>query len=208
MDEARSAIPVWIMPIDRVIENLSVTKEKFDVVIVDESSQSDLFSLAVLLRAKKAVIVGDDEQISPPAVGVNQEEVRTLIERYLQGVPQANSLDMQASLYDVGIRLFSGGIMLKEHFRCVPEIIQFSNDLSYNGEIIPLRLPTEDDRIGEPIIAKRVPGCRSDGTKVINEVEAEEIVKDIKILIQDSRYKNLTMGVISLQGKDQANFIE
>lgn len=208
MDEARSAIPVWIMPIDRVIENLSITKEKFDVVIVDESSQCDLFALSALLRAKKAVVVGDDEQISPAAVGINQEGVRSLIERYLHGIPQANSLDVQTSLYDVAIRLFSGGIMLKEHFRCVPEIIQFSNDLSYNGEIIPLRLPTQEEIIDPPVLAKRVAGYRSDGSKVINEVEAEEIVKDIKAVIEDVRYKNLSLGVISLQGKDQANLIE
>lgn len=208
MDEARSAIPVWIMPIDRVIENLSIKKEKFDVVIVDESSQCDLFALSALLRAKKAVVVGDDEQISPAAVGINQEGVRSLIERYLYGIPQSNSLDMQASLYDVAGRLFSGGIMLKEHFRCVPEIIQFSNDLSYNGEIIPLRLPTDDEKVDPPVLAKRVAGYRGEGSKVINEVEATEIVKDIKALLEDSRYGHVSIGVISLQGKDQANLIE
>ena len=29
--------------------------------------------------------------------------------------------------------------MLREHFRCVPEIIGFSNSLSYDGKIKPLR---------------------------------------------------------------------
>lgn len=53
MKIARGAIPVWIMPIQRVIENIELTNDLFDVVIVDESSQSNLFSLSVLLRGKK-----------------------------------------------------------------------------------------------------------------------------------------------------------
>ena len=34
---------------------------------------------------------------------------------------------------------FPGVIMLREHFRCLPEIIDFSNKLCYNGAILPLR---------------------------------------------------------------------
>jgi very-short-patch-repair endonuclease len=208
MDQCRPAIPVWIMPIHRVIENLSISDDKFDVVIVDESSQCDLFALSALLRAEKAVIVGDDEQISPSAVGVHQEEVRSLISRYLVDVPQANSLDMQTSLYDIAARVFPGKLMLKEHFRCVPEIIQFSNDLSYGGEIIPLRLPTHKEKIEPAVLTKRVIGYRSEGTRIYNETEAEEIVKDIKEMVADPVFEGRTMGVISLQGQHQAQLIE
>ncbi|WCK54014.1 AAA domain-containing protein [Aneurinibacillus sp. Ricciae_BoGa-3] len=208
MDQCRPAIPVWIMPIHRVIENLSISDDKFDVVIVDESSQCDLFALSALLRAEKAVIVGDDEQISPSAVGVHQEEVRSLISRYLVDVPQANSLDMQTSLYDIAARVFPGKLMLKEHFRCVPEIIQFSNDLSYGGEIIPLRLPTLKEKIEPAVVTKRVIGYRSEGTRIFNEAEAEEIVKDVKEMVADPAFEGRTIGVISLQGQHQAQLIE
>jgi len=208
MDECRGAIPVWIMPVDRVIENFSVNEERFDVVIVDESSQSDLYSLLILLRAEKVVIVGDDEQISPAGVGVDQSKVHNLMDYYLDGVPQANSLDIQTSLYDIATRVFPGKLMLKEHFRCVPEIIQFSNDLSYGGEIVPLRLPNENERLEPAVLPIRVPGYRLEGSKAYNEVEADKIVDDIKTMINDASYKDRTIGVISLLGEAQSQLIE
>ena len=45
------------------------------------------------------------------------------------------------SIYDLAETAFGGVVALREHFRCVPEIIQFSNDLSYNLTIRPLREP-------------------------------------------------------------------
>ncbi|MCS1352728.1 AAA domain-containing protein [Mechercharimyces sp. CAU 1602] len=207
MEHCQSAIPVWIMPIHRVIENLALDNELFDVVIVDESSQCDIFSLTALLRAKKAVVVGDDEQISPAAVGINQEQVRTLISRHLEGIPQANSLDMQTSLYDIATRIFPEKLMLKEHFRCAPEIIQFSNEVSYGNEVIPLRHPTAAERIDPPVLAKRVVGYREEG-RVLNLPEAEAIVEDIRKLVNDPFFTDHSMGVISLLGSEQADLID
>ncbi|WP_054950746.1 AAA domain-containing protein [Numidum massiliense] len=209
MAGAQTAIPVWIMPINRVIENFAVDGKKFDVVIVDESSQCDIFSLLVLMRAEKAVIVGDDEQISPYAVGVNQEEVNELNRRFLQNIPRRDILDMKTSLFELSDQIFpkNARLMLKEHFRSVPEIIQFSNDLCYDGSMIPLRLPNAAERVDNPVVAKRVPGYCEQG-KTINVVEAEAIAADIEAMIADSRYDGQSMGIISLQGNDQAKVIE
>ncbi|NMA75311.1 MAG: AAA family ATPase [Bacteroidales bacterium] len=210
MKTARGAIPVWIMPIKSVIENLDLTKDQFDVVIVDESSQSDLFSLSALLRGKKAVIVGDDNQISPESVGTDISKVHGLIERYLHNIPNRLQFEMKTSLYDTASRVFDSKIILKEHFRCVPEIIQFSNDLMYGGMIDPLRLPLGKDALDPPVQAVRVEeGYRQENTrKAINEPEAEAIVNKIAGLCNDPKYNDKTFGVISLQGHDQAKIIE
>ncbi len=208
MESAQGAIPVWIMPIHRVIENLRLTNERFDVVIVDESSQCDVFSLVALLRANKAVIVGDDQQISPPAVGTPETEVRSLIERHLAGVPHHSSYDLQTSLYEHARRAFPDTIMLQEHFRCVPEIIQFSNDLAYDGKIIPLRSPHPAERIDPPVLARRVSGFCDELTGSRNEPEADAIVADIREMLEDSRFDGLTMGVVSLVGSQQAVHIQ
>lgn len=210
MEKCQSAIPVWIMPISQVIENFPVTNEKFDVVIFDESSQCNLFSVPILLRAKKAVVVGDEEQISPYGIGIKKEEINDLMEQYLEDIPNAKLFDMEISLYDIADQIFpkTGRLMLKEHFRCVPEIIQFSNDLSYDGKMIPLRLPSRDEMIEDPVQAIRVEdGYCEDGTD-INEPEADVIIEDIKKIIEDPRYEDQTIGVISLQGTKQAPFIE
>ncbi|WP_163152252.1 AAA domain-containing protein [Anoxybacillus sp. MB8] len=211
MAKCQGAIPVWIMPIQQVLENFPVTNEKFDVVIVDESSQCNILALPVLLRAKRAIVVGDDEQISPYDLGVKSEDVTNLVQQYLQGIPNARLFDLQTSLYDIADQTFpkSGRLMLKEHFRCVPEIIQFSNDLSYNGNMIPLRLPTKEEMLTPPVLAIRVvDGYCSEGTEAINRPEAEKIVQDIAALLKDPAYDGQTIGVIALQGNKQHELIE
>ncbi|WP_257535992.1 DEAD/DEAH box helicase [Metabacillus litoralis] len=207
---AKGAIPVWIMPVQRVIENFELAEDLFDVIIVDESSQSNLFSLTTLLRAKKAIIVGDENQISPESVGTEISEVHDLIERYLYDIPNKMQFDIRTSLYDTANRIFDSKIVLKEHYRCVPEIIQFSNDLMYGGMIDPLRLPIGSEVFEPPVNAIRVEdGYRLEGTsKAINEPEAEAIVEYIANCIEDPKYNNKTFGVISLQGHDQARIIE
>lgn len=52
----RGLVPVWIMLLNRVIENISSSDTLFDVVIVDESSQCDLFALSAVFRGKRVVI--------------------------------------------------------------------------------------------------------------------------------------------------------
>jgi len=209
MQEARGAVPVWIMPVYRVLENFPPGTERFDVVIVDESSQSDLFALSILFRAEKAVIVGDSNQISPEAVGIEQSQVHELMDRYLQGIPQATRFDLQASLYDIAEIAFPVHLMLKEHFRSVPMIINFSNNLMYGGEIHPLRVPKRSEILDPPVVAVRVPdGYREPGTRAINEPEARALVAKAAELCRRPEYAGKTMGVISLQGEDQARLIE
>lgn len=99
--------------------------------------------------------------------------------------------------------------MLREHFRCVPEIIQFSNDLSYGGEMIPLRLPLEEERIDPPVMAIKVNnGYNDEKDKDINKPEAEAIANDILELVHDPKYKDQTIGVITLQGNRQHKLLE
>lgn len=211
MQICKGAIPVWIMPIQNIIENIKLTDDLFDVIIVDESSQSNLFALCALLRAKKAVIVGDDNQISPESIGINVGEVHQLIQRYLAGiVPHASRFELTTSLYDIANQIFESKIVLKEHFRSVPEIIQFTNDLMYEGKIIPLRLPMSNEIFEPPVSAIFVEEgfVEEHTTKVINKPEAEAIVRHIVKLCSDPKYNGKTMGVISLQGDYQAELIE
>ena len=211
MEKAQSAIPVWIMPVNQVIENFSTYNEKFDVIIFDESSQCDIMSVPVLLRGEKIVVVGDDEQISPYGIGTKDSDIEELIQRYLDGVPNKRLFDHKISLYEIADQIFpkSGRLMLKEHFRCVPEIIQFSNDLSYGGQMIPLRLPFEDEKLDPPVMAIKVEeGYATEGKEILNYPEADKIVEDIKEILADPQYKDQTIGVITLQGNKQAALIE
>lgn len=207
MREAQAAVPVWIMPTHRVVESFDPLTTRFDVVIVDESSQCDLFGLAALSVADRAVIVGDDKQISPQAIGTDESAVHDLLDQHLSKIPQYRLLDIKTSIYDLAKMRFPGVIMLREHFRCLPDIIDFSNQLSYNGQILPLREQPADESWQSVIDVHVSDGFREPGTDT-NEAEAEFIVNKIAELCEDPRYDGMTFGVISLLGDGQANLIQ
>jgi very-short-patch-repair endonuclease len=207
MEQAQTAVPVWIMPTYRVVESFDPATAMFDVVIVDESSQCDLFGLAALGIARKAVVVGDDKQISPQAVGTDESAVHELISQHIPDLPQAELLDIKTSLYDLSKMRFPGVIMLREHFRCLPEIIEFSNQLAYSGAILPLREQPADPA-WQSVIDIQIPdGYREPGTDT-NPPEANYIVARIAELCADPRYDGKTFGVISLLGDAQAQLIQ
>lgn len=205
MAECRTSVPVWIMPLARAVENFDPRKTRVDVVIIDEASQSDVMALVALYMGAQVVVVGDHEQVSPDAVGQKLDEVQHLIDEHLGGIPNANLYDGQMSVYDLAMQAFGGTICLREHFRCVPEIIQFSNHLSYDGRIRPLR-DGSLVRVRPAVISHRVPGvANADG---VNEEEALAVVALIEAAIEHAEYEEKTFGVISMVGDEQARFIE
>jgi very-short-patch-repair endonuclease len=206
MERCRDAVPVWVMPVWRVVETFEpdTAGPPFDVVIVDESSQCDLFSLGVLALGRQVVVVGDDKQISPTLI-CDHGVVHELIERHIADLPDARLLDTTASLYDVAKWAFPGVVMLREHFRCLPEIIAFSNELMYDGEVLPLRERLEDTA-WQPVRATRVQGAYRLGA--INEAEAEALAATVVDCCQDPAYDGRTMGVVSLMGEAQARHVQ
>ena len=132
------------MPHHRVSESLPAQLGSFDLVVIDESSQSDLSALPILLRAKKLLVVGDDRQVSPQAIGTQEERIHALMQRHLaEQVPLYRAqLSPDRSLYDLARVVFAdSSVMLREHFRCVAPIIEYARREFYNNEVYPLRLP-------------------------------------------------------------------
>jgi hypothetical protein len=128
-----------------------------------------------------------------------------LIDTYLTDIPLARLYDGQTSIYDLAMAAFGGTIMLREHFRCVPEIIQFSNHLSYDGQIKPLR-EASNVSIKPHVVAHRVEGWTS--LRNVNEEEGHEIAALVIAAGEQSEYAGKTFGVISLVGNDQAIWID
>jgi len=203
--ECRQAVPVWIMPISRVLESFDPTTTKFDVLIVDEASQSDIRALSVFALARDVVVVGDHEQVSPYAVGLKIEKIQELIDEMLEDIPNKQLYDGKTSIYDLARQSFGGTIRLLEHFRCVPDIIQFSNHLCYNNEILPLRDHSASSLFPH-LVAHQVPNGTAHNK--INHHEAQEIASLILAMCRMPEYEDLTMGVISMVGTDQAVVID
>jgi very-short-patch-repair endonuclease len=151
------------------------------------------------------VIVGDDNQISPAAVGQRIDVIEELIDRYLDDIPNKHLYDGQQSLYDLATASFGGVIRLREHFRCVPSIISFSNDLCYH-DIRPLREAT-DSPLKPSVVLERIDGARTPGTKV-NPYEADYVSALLAACCEHPAYKDASVGIISLLGEEQSREIQ
>src|SRR6266571_3327394 len=207
MSECRGAVPVWVMPLSRVVENFDPRVTRFDVLIIDEASQSDVMALVALYLGKTVLVVGDHEQVSPSAVGQDLGIIQNLIFQYLPGIPNSDLYDGQISIYDLARQSFGGTTCLVEHFRCVPEIIQFSNMISYDWRIKPLR-DASRVQLHPHTVAYRVSGSSRDGK--VNRQEALGVASLLAAAIEQPEYKKndmgqpLSFGVVSLVGDEQA----
>lgn len=121
----------------------SVCKDaKFDYVIIDEASQVDVATGALALScAKNVVIVGDSKQL--PNVVTDDVEKRTdaIFKDYQ--IKEAYRFSKNSFLESVcGLLPDVPQTLLKEHYRCHPQIIGFCNQKFYGGQLIPM---TEDN---------------------------------------------------------------
>lgn len=204
MKQCADAVPVWIMPISIMAESFDPSATRFDVVIIDEASQADLNALIPLYLGKQIIVVGDHEQVTPLGVGKGQAILENLRKSMLQDIPNSHLFDNLSSIYDIGRQSFGDAIRLVEHFRCVPEIIAFSNQLSYEGKIKPLRESNSTD-IKPACVSCRVDGIRDGDT---NKGEARRIIDTIKAMIRHPRYAHKSIGIISMLGEPQALLIQ
>lgn len=114
---------------------------KFDYLIIDEASQVDLITGALALyNAKNTVIVGDRKQLPNVIPTDSLSKIEELSKKY----NMASNYDYtkQSFLTSIIESLnYVNKVLLKEHYRCHPKIINFCNKKFYNNELVIL---TED----------------------------------------------------------------
>lgn len=205
LKDCKNAVPVWIMPLSRVFDSFDLVSTKFDVILLDEASQSDITALVAFAIAKQVIVVGDNAQVTPYAVGQELGKIQSLIDELLQGIPNRMLYDGKTSVYDLAEQAFGETIRLVEHFRCVPNIIEFSNQLSYNGEIRPLR-EASSSPYANHLIAHRIDGATSHNKT--NTKEATEVASIVAAMTEMKEYEAASIGVISMVGQEQAIVID
>lgn len=116
--------------------------ERFDLVILDEASQSDIPSfLPALYRARRACVVGDDKQLRHISNLGSEEDDRLMAGAELR---PADTLSYHRhSAFDRAIAVAgqSAYVLLDRHYRCVPDIIEFCNEHFYSGKLLVERAP-------------------------------------------------------------------
>ena len=215
--DCRDAVAAWIMPLHRVFSDMRPEANMFDIVIIDEASQAGTEANFLHYLAPRVLVIGDDKQVAPDAPGLELSQIHALVDSHLGEIPDNQKLVFRSpttSFFDHA-KLRTNTITLTEHFRCVPEIIEFSSQEFYRPagiELTPVR-QYGTDRI-RPLQSRFVPEGYRRGSR--NQPEAEALVEELCRCVEDPAYTRegpdgepepLTMGVISLTDKDQADAI-
>lgn len=161
----------------------------FDLVIIDEASQCDIASaLPLLFRAKRAVIIGDDKQLTHISSISETQDIR-LLEKY--GLDEghmawsyvANSLFRLATTRSTSENI----ITLRDHHRSHGDIINYSN-LRFYGD--SLRVATKYEKLktlpNEPAVRWiDVKGkcIRPESGSTYNDREAEAVVRELTRIV-------------------------
>mmetsp|Transcript_9358 Transcript_9358/g.30475 ORF Transcript_9358/g.30475 Transcript_9358/m.30475 type:complete len:348 (-) Transcript_9358:875-1918(-) len=210
MADCADAVPVWIMPCARVAQCLPAKAGAFDLVVLDEASQSDASALPVLLRGTACLIVGDHKQVSPTAAFVAEKDIGELRKRLSH--PYKEQLLPGRSIFDLAhVAMADARVALTQHFRCVPSIISWSNDQFYHNTLQPRKLPpAKTSALYPAILSYKVQDGRKKGKT--NELEAKAIVQYLKRELSEVTSNKLsaarkTVAVISLLGVEQARLI-
>ena len=207
--EAAPAIPAWVLSIDQAAELLGYPppEDRFDVIIVDEASQAWFPSMFLYALADQVIVVGDDLQTSPSVNTGAEDQIRELANKHIRGHRLCSSVGDDLSLYDIASMMTAAAVM-NDHFRCVPEIIEISNRLSYvpNGKALN---PARVRRAGSltPVLTRHVPGSRLTRASA-NTAEAEALCKAVRDCHADPRYKGLTFGVVVVGSNPTAHLRE
>lgn len=187
----------WVMKFNDVLNSIESEPEIFDCIIVDEASQLNFNSILLSYYSKNMIIVGDDKQTSPDASMVNSDAFNYIKKEYLDDFLGEDTIQIRpdTSLFDLA-KMVAGksDLILKEHFRCVPEIIEFSKREFYDNSIRPLKQITSN-RLS-PKEAIFVAGAYTED-KIVHK-EIQEIQKFLQHVLKDEKYKNKTIGVVSL----------
>lgn len=190
--------PVWGVTNLSARTNFPLDAGMFDLVIIDEASQCDIASaLPLLYRAKRAVVIGDRNQL-PHICPLSQEREKALADRH--GLPDEWSAKLSyrtTSLFAAAAdRMGEPPILLDEHFRSHPAIIAFSNERFYGGR---LRVLTDRSRLlpGQPLRWVDVRGSWARGPanrSAVNRPEAETVVAE---LVRNWSQGQVSVGVIA-----------
>ena len=193
------AFPCWCVTTYAVSGSLPLKPGMFDVAIIDEASQCDIAScFPILYRAKKAVIVGDDKQL-PHLSFLEKAKEQSFLSQY--GIPDKSQLMWRFrtnSMFDLADYYSMNSVMLDEHFRSLPPIIEFSNREFYGGRMRIMKKDTGMDKVIEIV---QVPDGKVDMDATRNLPEIEALVKYLYDIIVEDERKNpdnpVSIGVIS-----------
>jgi len=160
----------------------------FDVLLVDESGQiMPYYVLAPLYRVRNVIFVGDTHQIEPirnvPPHLMEQKYSEILgPELYKQFcIDSFSAQDYAASASDYceGSGNNKDTIMLNEHWRCEPAVMEFSNEYIYYGKLDVKGKDNDEKLFNKNLVAFDVRGFKDKEHFNQSEIDACRKIVDI-----------------------------
>lgn len=193
------AFPCWCVTTYAASGSLPMKPGLFDVAIIDEASQCDIAScFPILYRAKRAVIVGDDKQLPHLSFLENAKEQSFMSKYEIADRYQLMWRFRTNSMFDIANYYSMHPVLLDEHFRSLPPIINFSNKEFYSNRIRIMRQNNPNEKVLEIV---EVPDGKVDFDATRNLPEIEALVKRVHEIIVDNERENpdnpVTIGIIS-----------
>lgn len=106
-DRCSRFIPCWVLTTSQ-ISNYLQPECLFDLIVIDEASQSDVTVLPSMLRGSQWLIVGDGKQVSPTECFVSEDQIDSL-RAAIPSSPLESSLLPGHSFFDMCSQAFPRG---------------------------------------------------------------------------------------------------
>ena len=127
----------------------------YDYLIMDEASQVDIATGALALScARNVVIVGDTKQLPNVVTEDIKAKATAIFDTFNVNEGYQYTKSFLQSILDVMPNVTQ--ILLREHYRCHPKIINFCNQKFYRGELVIMTKDNGEDDVLS--VVKTVPG--------------------------------------------------
>lgn len=163
-------------------ENFPMTAGLFDLLIIDEASQCSIADvLPLAYRAKRILVVGDPNQLTP-VVTLTKSELDQVASSACttQALMQQRALSVGSdSAYTAfAAKCLTPPHLLDEHYRCHPQIARFFNEQFYAGALRILTDVSTQPGTVRGLSLVEVPGHtrRGEGGSADNPEEADAVV--------------------------------
>ena len=182
----------------------------FDYVIMDEASQVDIKTGALALScATHAVIVGDDKQL-PNVVGQEEATALRAIQETYQVEESYNAITHSFLKSCLEIFRDAPVTLLREHYRCHPQIIEFCNRKFYDRELVAMTADENEEKVLEVVYTGKGNYARGH----LNQREIDVIKEEVMPQFSENEsvgiitpYRLQAEGINKTLGKDIASTV-
>lgn len=193
--------PLWLASILGTPRRVPLEAGLFDLVVFDEASQCDIAAaLPLLARAKRAVIVGDDQQLNfIPQIG-RQQDKNLMQAQGLDPAQMRGRAQSLHSLFGCANRIPGAAkVTLRQQYRSAADIVEYISETFYRSALVTahslagLKAP-EGQKTG--LVWTDVPAPQWDGQGNINRAEIAAITAHLEELLVQQGYDG-SIGVTS-----------